>query len=229
MFRRARGARIFEAGPTARVLRDPAEVAVQEFVRTGRAGREPAHASSRLTMRRTNWRRPHPRPPSVSACCSACISLSAARHEPIPRGPGDLQQRGRASLETLARRRKTEVRGVKCRAFRFGEPSYIGQGGQRVTRTRVRASTPRVTRSHPGACRACRCHLLHDGPAMSGTRAALSRGYLEAPATRSGRQRRRLPHLGARRLSSGRHPHSGPCPLAPRKPVSLSAGGIANR
>ncbi|MEN3370991.1 MAG: phosphate transport system ATP-binding protein [Verrucomicrobiota bacterium] len=41
MFRRRGGARIFEAGPAARVLRDPAEVAVQEFVRTGRAGREP--------------------------------------------------------------------------------------------------------------------------------------------------------------------------------------------
>ena len=45
MFRRPGGARIFEAGPAAKVLRDPAEVAVQEFVRTGRAGREPAPES----------------------------------------------------------------------------------------------------------------------------------------------------------------------------------------
>jgi phosphate transport system ATP-binding protein len=41
MFRQRGGARIFEAGLAAKVLRDPAEVAVQEFVRTGRAGREP--------------------------------------------------------------------------------------------------------------------------------------------------------------------------------------------
>jgi phosphate transport system ATP-binding protein len=40
MFRQHGGARIFEAGPAAKVLRDPAEIAVQEFVR---AGREPAH------------------------------------------------------------------------------------------------------------------------------------------------------------------------------------------
>jgi phosphate transport system ATP-binding protein len=44
MFRQHGGARIFEAGPAARVLREPTEIAVQEFVRTGRAGREPAHA-----------------------------------------------------------------------------------------------------------------------------------------------------------------------------------------
>jgi len=42
MFRQHGGARIFEAGPAARVLRDPTEIAVQEFVRTGRAGRESA-------------------------------------------------------------------------------------------------------------------------------------------------------------------------------------------
>ena len=41
MFRQRGGARIFEAGPAAKMLRDPAEVTVQEFVRTGRAGREP--------------------------------------------------------------------------------------------------------------------------------------------------------------------------------------------
>jgi phosphate transport system ATP-binding protein len=41
MFRGHGGARIFETGPAAKVLRDPAEVAVQEFVRTGRAGHEP--------------------------------------------------------------------------------------------------------------------------------------------------------------------------------------------
>jgi len=44
MFRQPGGARIFEAGPAAKVLREPTEIAVQEFVRTGRAGREPAHA-----------------------------------------------------------------------------------------------------------------------------------------------------------------------------------------
>jgi phosphate transport system ATP-binding protein len=40
MFRQAGGARICEAGAAARVLRDPSTPAVQEFVRTGRAGRE---------------------------------------------------------------------------------------------------------------------------------------------------------------------------------------------
>jgi phosphate transport system ATP-binding protein len=45
MFRQGGGARIFEAGPAAKVLRNPAEIAVQEFVRTGRAGREPASAT----------------------------------------------------------------------------------------------------------------------------------------------------------------------------------------
>jgi phosphate transport system ATP-binding protein len=45
MFRQRGGARISEAGPAAKVLRDSAEIAVQEFVRTGRAGREPAPAS----------------------------------------------------------------------------------------------------------------------------------------------------------------------------------------
>lgn len=45
MFRQRGGARIFEAGPAAKLLRDPAEVAVQEFVRTGRAGRESAPAT----------------------------------------------------------------------------------------------------------------------------------------------------------------------------------------
>jgi phosphate transport system ATP-binding protein len=45
MFRQHGGARIFEAGPAAKLLRDPVEVAVQEFVRTGRAGREPSSAS----------------------------------------------------------------------------------------------------------------------------------------------------------------------------------------
>jgi phosphate transport system ATP-binding protein len=39
MFRRPGGARIFEAGPAARILRDPVEAEVREFVRTGRAGR----------------------------------------------------------------------------------------------------------------------------------------------------------------------------------------------
>jgi phosphate transport system ATP-binding protein len=46
MFRQHAGARIFEAGHAAKVLRDPAEVAVQEFVRTGRAGRESAPAAA---------------------------------------------------------------------------------------------------------------------------------------------------------------------------------------
>jgi phosphate transport system ATP-binding protein len=46
MFRRHGGARIFEAGPAAKVLGDPAEAAVQEFVRTGRAGREPVPAAA---------------------------------------------------------------------------------------------------------------------------------------------------------------------------------------
>ena len=45
MFRQAGGARIFEAGPAAKVLRDPADIAVQEFVRTGRAGRESGEES----------------------------------------------------------------------------------------------------------------------------------------------------------------------------------------
>jgi phosphate transport system ATP-binding protein len=45
MFRQRGGARIFEAGPAGKVLRDPADVAVQEFVRTGRAGREPGPQS----------------------------------------------------------------------------------------------------------------------------------------------------------------------------------------
>jgi phosphate transport system ATP-binding protein len=45
MFRQRGGARIFEAGPAAKVLRDPAEALVQEFVRTGRAGREPVLAA----------------------------------------------------------------------------------------------------------------------------------------------------------------------------------------
>jgi phosphate transport system ATP-binding protein len=45
MFRQHGGARIFEAGPAAKVLRDPVEIAVQEFVRTGRAGRESAPAT----------------------------------------------------------------------------------------------------------------------------------------------------------------------------------------
>ena len=45
MFRQHGGARIFEAGPAAKVLREPTEIAVQEFVRTGRAGREPTPAS----------------------------------------------------------------------------------------------------------------------------------------------------------------------------------------
>lgn len=45
MFRRPGGARIFEAGPAAKVLRDPTEAAVQEFVRAGRAGREPVSAA----------------------------------------------------------------------------------------------------------------------------------------------------------------------------------------
>jgi phosphate transport system ATP-binding protein len=40
MFRRNGRARIFEAGPAAKLLRDPAEIAVREFVRTGRAGHE---------------------------------------------------------------------------------------------------------------------------------------------------------------------------------------------
>jgi energy-coupling factor transporter ATP-binding protein EcfA2/protein-tyrosine-phosphatase len=48
MFRQHGGARIFEAGPVAKVLRNPAEVAVQEFVRTGRAGREPAPESDSI-------------------------------------------------------------------------------------------------------------------------------------------------------------------------------------
>lgn len=44
MFRQQGGARIFEAGPAGKVLREPTEIAVQEFVRTGRAGREPSVA-----------------------------------------------------------------------------------------------------------------------------------------------------------------------------------------
>jgi phosphate transport system ATP-binding protein len=36
MFRQHGGARIFEAGPAGKVLREPTEIAVQEFVRTGR-------------------------------------------------------------------------------------------------------------------------------------------------------------------------------------------------
>lgn len=52
MFRQRDGARIFEAGPAAKVLRDPAEVAVQQFVRTGRAGREavPATVAARAEL-----------------------------------------------------------------------------------------------------------------------------------------------------------------------------------
>jgi phosphate transport system ATP-binding protein len=45
MFRRHGGARIFEAGPAVKLLRDPAEISVREFVRTGRAGGEPAPES----------------------------------------------------------------------------------------------------------------------------------------------------------------------------------------
>jgi protein-tyrosine-phosphatase len=45
MFRQHGGARIFEAGPAAKVLGAPAEIAVQEFVRTGRAVRETAPES----------------------------------------------------------------------------------------------------------------------------------------------------------------------------------------
>jgi phosphate transport system ATP-binding protein len=45
MFRQHGGARIFEAGPAAKLLRDPTEVAVREFVRTGRAGHERMPAS----------------------------------------------------------------------------------------------------------------------------------------------------------------------------------------
>jgi ABC-type proline/glycine betaine transport system ATPase subunit len=46
MFRQRDGARIFEAGPAAKLLRDPTEAAVQEFARTGRAGRGPAPAAA---------------------------------------------------------------------------------------------------------------------------------------------------------------------------------------
>jgi phosphate transport system ATP-binding protein len=45
MFRQRDGARIFEAGPAEKMLRDPAEVTVQEFVRTGRAGHQPVSAT----------------------------------------------------------------------------------------------------------------------------------------------------------------------------------------
>jgi phosphate transport system ATP-binding protein len=45
MFRRHGGACIFEAGPAAKLLRDPAEISVREFVRTGRAGYERMPAS----------------------------------------------------------------------------------------------------------------------------------------------------------------------------------------
>lgn len=44
LFRRPEGARIFEAGAAAQVLGEPTHPAVQEFVRTGRAGREPSPA-----------------------------------------------------------------------------------------------------------------------------------------------------------------------------------------
>jgi phosphate transport system ATP-binding protein len=40
IFRQRGGARIFESGPAAKVLREPTEARVQEFVRTGRAGGE---------------------------------------------------------------------------------------------------------------------------------------------------------------------------------------------
>jgi phosphate transport system ATP-binding protein len=45
MFRRHGGACIVEAGPAAKLLRDPAEISVREFVRTGRAGYERMPAS----------------------------------------------------------------------------------------------------------------------------------------------------------------------------------------
>jgi phosphate transport system ATP-binding protein len=45
MFRQRGGARIFEAGPAEKMLRNPAEVTVQEFVRTGWAGHDPMEAS----------------------------------------------------------------------------------------------------------------------------------------------------------------------------------------
>ena len=45
MFRQHGGARIVESGPAAKVLRNPTEAVVQEFVRTGRAGRELAPES----------------------------------------------------------------------------------------------------------------------------------------------------------------------------------------
>jgi phosphate transport system ATP-binding protein len=54
MFRQHGGARIFETGPAAMVLRDPAEVAVQEFVRTGRAGHERVPASNPALAARDN-------------------------------------------------------------------------------------------------------------------------------------------------------------------------------
>ncbi len=46
MFPQRGGARVFEAGAVAKVLREPTEARVEEFVRTGRAGREPLPAAA---------------------------------------------------------------------------------------------------------------------------------------------------------------------------------------
>jgi energy-coupling factor transporter ATP-binding protein EcfA2/protein-tyrosine-phosphatase len=229
MFRQQGGARIFEAGPAAQVLRDPIEIAVQEFVRTGRAGREPAPESGPAATAPDELE---------SAVTGSAFSLRLLQRvylfvcgENTSRSPV-AQAICNSEVARLLKLPPSEGK-PKFEALSTG---LSVSAARPMSAKAIHALNELGCAPQPHASRQITQDLVDRADAIYCMTDEQCRDLaLRFPAATWKLQR--LDPVGNVEDSRssepadflrGRHPHSRPCPLAPGKPVSFSARGWTN-
>ena len=110
------------------MLREPTEIAVQEFVRTGRAGREPAHAPVAARDASDDLETAAPATPFGLRLLQRVYLFVCGENtsrSPVAQAICNCEV---ARLLRLQPGERNRVRSAECRSFPFRRSVHVGQG-----------------------------------------------------------------------------------------------------